>query len=144
MVTLKGRSRVHPTDAHVGKKLKDRRTLLRLSQDQLGNHVNLTFQQIQKYEKGVNRVSSSKLWEFSQILKVPVEYFFMGLDYSVEKSGNEGVMHDVAIGEYSMIQQTISDTTAVLDDLTKSFLKIKSDEVRKQIVNLVQSLSKKN
>ena len=63
-------------DLHVGKRLRLRRTLLGMSQEQLHAELNITFQQVQKYERGANRISASRLWDMSQILDVPVSYFF--------------------------------------------------------------------
>ncbi len=70
----------HPVDIHVGARIRLRRTLLGMSQEKLGDAVGLTFQQIQKYEKGTNRVSASRLYQFGQTLNVPVSFFFDGLD----------------------------------------------------------------
>ena len=69
-------SRSHPVDVHVGARVRQRRTLLGMSQEKLGAAVGLTFQQIQKYERGANRVGASRLYEFSKVLDVPVSYFF--------------------------------------------------------------------
>lgn len=69
----------HPVDIHVGKRLRTRRLLLGMNQETLAAAVNLTFQQVQKYEGGANRVSGSRLSEFSKVLDVPVAYFFAGL-----------------------------------------------------------------
>ncbi|MCH7888186.1 MAG: helix-turn-helix domain-containing protein [Proteobacteria bacterium] len=66
----------NPIDVHVGRRLRLRRTLLGMSQEKLGKAVRLTFQQIQKYERGVNRIGSSRLYQLSQILDVPVSFFF--------------------------------------------------------------------
>ncbi len=63
-------------DAHVGRRVRLRRTLLGMNQSALGHAVGLTFQQIQKYERGANRIGSSRLYQFSQVLDVPVSYFF--------------------------------------------------------------------
>ena len=63
-------------DLHVGKRLRLRRTLLGMSQEQLGAELNITFQQVQKYERGANRISASRLWDMSHILDVPISYFF--------------------------------------------------------------------
>ena len=63
-------------DLHGGKRLRLRRTLLGMSQEQLGAELNITFQQVQKYERGANRISASRLWDMSHILDVPVSYFF--------------------------------------------------------------------
>ena len=64
-------------DMHVGKRVRLRRTLLGMSQEQLGAELNVTFQQVQKYERGANRISASRLWDISQILDVPISYFSM-------------------------------------------------------------------
>ncbi len=69
-----------PIDVHVGTRVRMRRTLLGMTQTQLGERVGVTFQQLQKYESGANRVSASRLFQISRILEVPVAYFFEGLD----------------------------------------------------------------
>lgn len=68
----------NPVDAHVGSRVRLRRMLVGLSQEKLGERMGLTFQQIQKYEKGVNRIGASRLFQLSQILEVPVQFFFEG------------------------------------------------------------------
>ncbi len=70
----------HPIDVHVGSRVRQRRRLLGLSQEKLGEALGLTFQQVQKYERGINRISASKLWMMTQILDVPVSFFFDGVD----------------------------------------------------------------
>ena len=73
---LRPMARSHPVDVHVGARMRQRRTLLGMSQEKLGTAVGLTFQQIQKYERGSNRIGSSRLYEFAKVLDVPVSYFF--------------------------------------------------------------------
>ena len=68
-----------PVDVHVGRMVRERRVLMGMNQEELGASVGLTFQQIQKYERGTNRISASMLWEFSLILRVPVGWFFEGI-----------------------------------------------------------------
>ncbi len=68
-----------PVDVHVGGRVKARRTLIGMSQEELGKHLGLTFQQIQKYEKGMNRIGASRLWQFSLILGQPISWFFEGI-----------------------------------------------------------------
>ena len=68
--------RPNPIDVHVGSRVRLRRTLLGLSQESLGVRIGLTFQQVQKYERGVNRIGASRLWELSNVLDVPVQFFF--------------------------------------------------------------------
>ena len=70
----------HPVDAHVGKRIRQRRWQLGMTQQQLADAVGIKFQQIQKYETGVNRVSASRMWEIAGTMSVPVSYFFEGLD----------------------------------------------------------------
>ena len=72
----------HPVDIHVGSRLKKRRSLMGISQEKLADAVGLTFQQVQKYERGANRVSASRLYQFSQILDVPVSFFYEGFNDS--------------------------------------------------------------
>ncbi len=74
-----GRFGPRPVDAHVGGRVKARRTLIGMSQVELGKHVGLTFQQIQKYENGMNRIGASRLWQFSLILGQPISWFFEGI-----------------------------------------------------------------
>ncbi|SPF78302.1 helix-turn-helix domain-containing protein [Pseudoprimorskyibacter insulae] len=77
----------HPVDVHVGKRIRHRRWLVGMTQQQLAEHVGIKFQQIQKYETGANRVSASRLWDIADALEVPVSFFFEGLEAS--KSGEE-------------------------------------------------------
>ncbi len=74
-----------PVDVHVGGRVKARRTLIGMSQEELGEHVGLTFQQIQKYEKGMNRIGASRLWRFSLILGQPISWFFEGIGERKQK-----------------------------------------------------------
>jgi DNA-binding Xre family transcriptional regulator len=70
----------HPIDAHVGSRLRLRRTMLRISQEKLAAELGLTFQQVQKYERAANRISASRLYQLCRILKVPVSFFFEGIE----------------------------------------------------------------
>jgi transcriptional regulator with XRE-family HTH domain len=82
-------------DAFVGGRIKLRRSLLGMSQVKLGQAIGLTFQQVQKYERGTNRVGASKLWQLAQVLDVPISFFFDGLAGSAGSEGR-GTEHDVA------------------------------------------------
>ncbi len=75
-----------PVDVHVGGRVKARRTLIGMNQEELGQHVGLTFQQIQKYEQGKNRMGASRLWQFSLILGRPISWFFEGIGERKRKS----------------------------------------------------------
>ncbi len=76
-----------PVDVHVGGRVRACRTLIGMSQAELGKHVGLTFQQIQKYENGMNRISASRLWQFSLILGQPIPWFFEGIGKQKRKVG---------------------------------------------------------
>ncbi len=77
----------HPIDAHVGKRIRHRRWMIGMTQQQLADRVGIKFQQIQKYETGMNRVSASRLWDISDVLGVPVSFFFEGIDAAREENG---------------------------------------------------------
>ena len=74
----------HPVDAHVGKRIRHRRWMIGMTQQQLADRVGIKFQQIQKYETGMNRVSASRLWDIAETLGVPINFFFEGIDSSRE------------------------------------------------------------
>ena len=76
----------HPGDVHVGKRVRHRRWMIGMTQQQLAEAVGIKFQQIQKYETGMNRVSASRLWDISEALQVPVSFFFEGLDGAEESA----------------------------------------------------------
>ena len=75
-VEERGSRRANPVDVHVGSRVRLRRMLLGMSQEKLGEHLGLTFQQVQKYEKGINRIGASRLFDLSQVLGVPVQFFY--------------------------------------------------------------------
>jgi transcriptional regulator with XRE-family HTH domain len=77
---VRQRTKPHPVDVHVGKQLQARRILCGMTQIELARQLGITFQQLQKYETGANRVSASRLWETAKVLDTPVSYFFEGLD----------------------------------------------------------------
>ncbi len=82
----RGTGKPHPVDVHVGARVRIRRTLLGMSQTTLGEAIGLTFQQVQKYERGMNRIGSSRLYDLSRVLDVPVEYFFEDMPRAVAAS----------------------------------------------------------
>ncbi len=125
----------HPVDVHVGNRLRERRSLLGMSQMQLGELLGLTFQQVQKYEKGFNRVASSRLFQLSQILDVRVSYFFDGLPPDV----SEAAMSDAPIAES---QPGDSDRLFKRETLklVRAYYRIKDDEVRRRLLTLVREV----
>ncbi|MBT8417964.1 MAG: helix-turn-helix domain-containing protein [Silicimonas sp.] len=86
----------HPVDVHVGKRIRHRRWLVGITQQQLAEAVGIKFQQIQKYETGMNRVSASRLWDIAEALSVPVSFFFEGLgDQAENAAGNKELPGDI-------------------------------------------------
>lgn len=124
----------NPVDKYVGSRVRMRRIMLGMSQEKLGEALGLTFQQVQKYEKGTNRIGASRLQQISAILQVPVSFFFEGAP-SVGLP-NQG-MSDAPSPTY------ISDFLATSDGLalTKSFMRIKDAKLRRRIVDLVEQIA---
>ena len=89
----RGSGAYNPIDVHVGERLRTRRTLLGLSQMAIADQMGLTFQQIQKYEKGAIRISGSRLYDLSQILGVEMDYFFDEMDQETEKASPAQISH---------------------------------------------------
>lgn len=86
----------HPVDVHVGKRIRHRRWLVGMTQQQLAQHVGIKFQQIQKYETGANRVSASRLWDISETLEVPISFFFECLEREqAQQSATDSVPPDL-------------------------------------------------
>ncbi len=121
-----------PVDAHVGARIRLRRKLLGLSQQQLAEQLGLTFQQVQKYERGVNRVSASKLYETAQVLQASVMHFFEGLD------GHAEVPAASAAGETAV--NSFLMTTEGLE-LATLFPRIPKGRMRHQVLELVRTLA---
>ena len=125
----------NPTDVHVGGRIRARRTALQMSQEKLADGLGLTFQQVQKYEKGVNRVGASRLQAISDILEVPISFFFEGAApalSSTRKKAGELAPTDFVT---EFLKNADSHT------LIKAFLRIKSPIVRRSIVHMVESIS---
>lgn len=124
----------NPIDRHVGSRVRMRRMLAGISQEKLGEALGLTFQQVQKYEKGSNRISASRLQQIAKMLDVPVAFFFDG---APSGDGPTGGFSDAAATTY------ISDFLATSEgvQLTKAFTRIKDSRIRRRIIDLVEALS---
>ena len=124
----------NPIDKYVGSRVRMRRMMLSMSQEKLGDALGLTFQQVQKYEKGTNRIGASRLQQISNTLQVPVSFFFEGApDISV--AGHDS-------GE-APSPAYVADFLATSDGLalTKAFMRIKDAKLRRSIVDLVQQIA---
>ena len=123
----------NPTDKYVGSRVRMRRLMLGMSQEKLGEKLGLTFQQVQKYEKGTNRIGASRLQHISQILKVPVSFFFDG---AVAKPAEDGSSKP-PVADYVSDFLSSSDGLA----LTKAFTNIKDSRLRRRVVDLVEEIA---
>jgi transcriptional regulator with XRE-family HTH domain len=126
----------NPIDKHVGSRVRMRRMMLNMSQEKLGDALGLTFQQVQKYEKGTNRIGASRLQQISNILQVPVSFFFDGAPHVPGSSRAEG-MGEAPSPAY------VSDFLATSDGLalTKAFMRISDNKLRRRIVDLVEQIA---
>jgi transcriptional regulator with XRE-family HTH domain len=126
----------NPIDKHVGSRVRMRRMMLGMSQEKLGNSLGLTFQQVQKYEKGTNRIGASRLQQISYVLQVPVSFFFEGAPAVTLATRAEG-MSEAPSPTY------VSDFLATSDGLalTKAFMRITDSKLRRRIVDLVEQIS---
>jgi transcriptional regulator with XRE-family HTH domain len=124
----------NPVDKHVGSRVRMRRRMLAISQGKLGDALGITFQQVQKYEKGTNRIGAGRLQEISHILQVPIAFFY------------EGTIDESALAKLEASTRSL----ALLDDfvssseglrLVQSFMRIESADARRRIVALVQEIA---
>lgn len=133
----------NPVDIHVGKRVRSRRTLLGMSQETLGDTIGLTFQQIQKYERGTNRIGSSRLWQLSQALDVPVSYFFDGVSDEVALAAQPRRKGTPALGLGEASGPAFeADPMARREtlELVRGYYKISNDNVRKRVFEMVKAL----
>ena len=119
----------HPVDVHVGKRVRHRRWMLGMTQQQLAEHVGIKFQQIQKYETGMNRISASRLWDIAAALDVPVAFFFDGIS---DGEAAEGVTSGPVRGDI------LADKEAL--DLVRSYYAIPENQ-RRRLFELARVLS---
>jgi transcriptional regulator with XRE-family HTH domain len=144
----------NPIDVHVGKRLRLRRTLLGMSQERLGELLGLTFQQVQKYERGVNRIGSSRLFELGQILDVPVSFFFddmprgeqvagqaagLGLGGPIRAATGFGLAEEAAAFEHDLDDGLSLDKRETLE-LIRAYYRIADPAVRKRLFELTKAL----
>jgi len=124
----------NPTDMHVGNRVRDRRQSLGMSQTKLAEAVGLTFQQIQKYEKGTNRVGGSRLQQFANILNVPISFFFEGGPNAPSQRKTGAI--DPSI---TYLSEFISSKDGLA--LIKAFMQIKNTKLRRGITNMVEQIA---
>lgn len=123
---------VNPIDGQVGNRLRLRRMVMGLSQEKLGEMLGLTFQQVQKYEKGVNRIAAGRLYQLAHILGVPVDYFYEGLPQN-GADGNEGNSDAMRVMEFLSGGEGLQ--------LSLAYMGIKDQKVRRRVLDLVRCLA---
>ena len=135
----------NPVDVHVGKRIRLRRTILHITQQQMAKMLGLTFQQVQKYEKGMNRVGASRLWDISRVLEVPMGFFFEDMDASVAQqsprmlnAGEDGYFMEE--GRRSLDEDPMKKAETL--ELVRAYYKIPNRTVAKNLFNLMVALSK--
>ena len=126
------KKQANPIDIQVGNRVRIRRMLIGMSQERLGDLLGLTFQQVQKYEKGVNRIGAGRLFEMARILNVPVDFFYEGVNAHTGQAG-------AADGESAPVMEFVSSGEGL--QLSLAFMKIKDAKVRKRVLDLVKSLA---
>jgi transcriptional regulator with XRE-family HTH domain len=128
------KKQANPIDAQVGNRVRLRRMLVGMSQEKLGEMLGLTFQQVQKYEKGVNRIGAGRLYQVAHILGVPISYFYE--DVSGQESENSAPANDQATPP---VMEFLSSGEGL--QLALSFMRIREPKVRKRVIDLVKSLA---
>jgi transcriptional regulator with XRE-family HTH domain len=131
----------NPVDIHVGQRIRLRRTLLGMSQEKLGEALGLTFQQVQKYERGANRVGSSRLFQLSRVLDVPVSYFFEEMSAETtaraKQSGTDaGLAEDSGEG-YQADPMTKRETL----ELVRAYYRITDPKLRRRLFDMTKALA---
>lgn len=130
----------NPIDVHVGARVRLRRTLLGMSQEKLGEAIGLTFQQVQKYERGANRIGASRLFDLSRVLDVPVSFFFdvMSDDVSLQSPRMMATgLAEESVQPYEMDPMTKRETL----ELVRAYYRITDPQVRKRVFELAKALA---
>lgn len=130
----------NPVDIHVGARVRLRRTLLGISQEKLGEAIGLTFQQVQKYERGMNRIGASRLWDLSRVLDVPVQFFY---DDMPDDVAGQSPMLRAGLAEPPAEPYQEADPMAKREtlELIRAYYRVKDPLVRKRIFELCKSMA---
>jgi len=134
------RGKPDPVDIHVGNRVRQRRTLMGMSQEKLGIALGLTFQQVQKYERGANRMGASRLHQISKILDVPVEYFFDELPKEIASLPPRSALAGLAEGAEPVRNDPLAKRETL--ELVRAYYKIGDPRVRKRLFELTKALGK--
>lgn len=135
----------NPVDVHVGNRIRIRRALLNLSQEKLAALLGLTFQQVQKYERGMNRVGASRLWDISKVLEVPVSFFYEDMDEDIAaQSPRMFVLSEEDLIRIKEIEQECTDPMLKAEaiELVKDYYRISNRKLAKALRESVHQASK--
>ena len=133
-----GTGNPHPVDVHVGARARMRRTLLGMTQTDLGDALGLTFQQVQKYERGVNRISASRLYDLCRVLNVSIEYFFEDMPTAVAANSSAAKKRGKAKKPPSYEPDPMANRETL--GLVRAFYKIEDAEIRRQVYEMIKAL----
>jgi len=122
----------NPIDRHVGSRVRMRRMMISMSQEKLGERLGITFQQVQKYEKGTNRIGASRLHQIASILGVPVAFFYEGTPSAEEGAGFAEVGNPAFVSDFLATSEGLA--------LSKAFMKVSDPKLRRRIVDLVEAM----
>jgi transcriptional regulator with XRE-family HTH domain len=125
----------NPIDVHVGSRVRLRRMMLGMSQEKLGEHLGITFQQVQKYEKGTNRIGASRLQHIARVLTVPVSFFFEDAPGTVQTDPNR-LAPEVST---NYVVEFLSSSEGI--QLNKAFIRIKDAKLRRKVIELVRAMA---
>lgn len=131
----------NPIDVYVGARVKMRRTLLGMSQEKLGEAIGLTFQQVQKYERGLNRISASRLFDISKVLEVPISFFFEEMDEQVAELSPRMLAGVAELAEEPVTFDYDPMTRRETLELVRYYYKIPDRRVAKRLFDLVKSMA---
>jgi transcriptional regulator with XRE-family HTH domain len=135
----KGSRVASPIDVHVGSQVRLRRTLLGMSQAHLAERLGLTFQQLQKYEKGINRIGASRLFQLAQVLGVPVQFFYDNAPIGAASKGGAGEPGSAERSVDSRVLDFLNSWEGI--ELTKAFVRISDPKVRRSLVEVVRAVA---
>lgn len=139
-VTMVSKKSPNPIDVHVGSRVRLRRMMLGMSQEKLGEHLGITFQQIQKYEKGTNRIGASRLQAIARVMNVPVSFFFEDAPTLPGTPASPAAGGGFAEAQAtSYVVDFLSSSEGL--SLNKAFVRIKDAKVRRKVVELVRTLA---
>lgn len=132
----------NPVDIYVGSRLKLRRLILGISQKKMAEKLGITFQQVQKYENGINRISASRLWDISKLLKVQVEYFFDGMNESIQAQSPRSLRKNTVCGRQE-IGESFDDPMLRQESirLIKAYSRINNEKLCRKLLDLMIEMS---